>query len=173
MTYHISPWRLWFTSGFFLVLALGLLLLRAAGDAGDSGDTGFRFALLVTALALAGFAAMAFALVWYTRLDLAPDVIRLRQIGYTLETDWSNLARLDETAGAQGLVLHRPMACRGARVLRTFRGVRVGRMRMYGDDQAAWIGERRFVPIEAFAYWLEKGGLREELRRRGPGLATR
>ncbi len=109
----------------------------------------------------------------YTRLVISERGVKLYQVGYTLETDWANVARLSQRPGAQGLVLHRPMSCRGASVLSAFRSTRTAPgVRFYDDEQIALLAERRLIPIDAFAYWLKHGQLREELARRAPALAA-
>jgi hypothetical protein len=168
--YHIGPLRLWLAPAFFILLA-GLLLLLAVTTPDDpkSGR-----ALVLTALFLCACAALLHLLLRYTRLVISERGVRLYQIGYTLETDWGNVARLSEQTGARGLVLHRPMQCRGASVLRAFR--RVGTpagARFYGDEQVRLLAERRLIPLDAFAYRLKHGRLREELERRAPSLAAR
>lgn len=165
--YHIGPLRLWLPPGLFVILAALLLLLAFTSP--DEPDA--RRALVFTALILLAFAALLYLLMRYTRLVLTERGVRLRQIGYTLETDWDNVARLAEQPGRQGLVLHRPMDCRGASVLRAFRRTRTtAATRFYDDEQVSLLAERRLIPLDAFAHALKRGRLREELARRAPSL---
>lgn len=42
------------------------------------------------------------------------------------------------------------------------------RLKFYSDAQTRLIAERRFIPVDAFAYWLERGQLRDDLTRHAP-----
>ncbi|MGQ0762131.1 MAG: hypothetical protein ACT4OT_08965 [Acidobacteriota bacterium] len=70
--------------------------------------------------------------------------------------------------GSQGLVLHHPMECRGAIVFGAARNVGG----LFNEEQIQLIAERRFVPIEPFAYWLKKGQLHDDLFALRRHLAT-
>ena len=166
--YYISPLRLWLAVGPLLVIAV-LMLVGAAFVSGDPAEQG---GLILGGGMLLLCSLFVVVLVRYSRLTLSEDGIRLRQIGYTLATDWQNVSRLYDLPGAQGLVLHRPMTSRGASVLRAFRNTRfgIGRLRFYNQEQAQLLAERRFIPIEAFEYWLKHGRLREDLLRHVPSL---
>ena len=165
--YHISPLRFWLPTGFFIVLG-GLLLVCAAFS---SEDPNSQRACFITGLFLFGCACLLYALMRYTRLELSGRGVKLYQFGYTLETEWDNVAALYDVAGAQGLVLHRPMQCGGAAVLRAFRNTGApASLRLYNDEQVRLLAERRFIPIEAFAYWLKHGRLRDDLVRNAPAV---
>ena len=103
-----------------------------------------------------------------TRLVLSADGIKLYQFGYKLETDWDNVASLYDMPGAQGLVLHRPMDCLGARVFGAARHVG----ELFNEEQVQLIAEHRFIPIEPFAYWFKRGQLRDDLIRHAPALGN-
>lgn len=45
-------------------------------------------------------------------------------------------------------------------------------LRLYNVDQVRLLAERRFIPIEAFAYWLKHGPLRDDLARHAPSVAV-
>ena len=169
--YHISPVRVGLAAGPLLALAV-LMLVGAVFVSGDPAEQG---ALVWGGGVFIVCALFVTLLVRYTRLTLSEDGIRLRQAGYTLETEWQNVAQLYNLPRAEGLVLHQPMDSRGASVLRGFRNTRfgIGRLRFYNQEQARLLGECRFIPIEAFAYWLEHGRLREDLLRHAPSLIER
>ena len=165
--YHISPLRLWLVTAF--VIALGGLLLVCAALSPAEPDA--QNAFILTALLLFGCACLLYLLLRYSRLELTERGIKLYQIGYTLETEWDNVAALYDVGGAEGLVLHRPMQGRGASVLRGFRHTGAGAgVRLYNHEQVPLLAERRFIPIEAFAYWLKHGRLRDDLLRHAPSV---
>ena len=58
------------------------------------------------------------------------------------------------------------MDCRGANVFGVARNVG----ELFNEEQIQLIAERRFIPIEPFAYWLKKGQLRDDLIRHAPAL---
>ena len=152
-------------------IALGVLLLVCAAPSAE--EPAAQNAFLLTALFVLGCACLLYLLLRFPRLELSERGIKLYQIGYTLETAWDNVAALYDVAGAEGLVLHRPMPCRGASVLRAFRKTGTGAgLRFYNVDQVQLLADRRFIPIEAFAYWLKHGGLRDDLVCRAPSLST-
>src|SRR5688572_27192866 len=121
--YHISPLRFWLPTGFFI--AFGVLLLVCAGVSSAEPD---QRAFGLTGLFLFGCAGVLYVLLRYTRLELSVSGVKVYQFGYTLETEWDNVAALYDVGSAEGLVLHRPMQCGGASVLRAFRntGARAG-----------------------------------------------
>src|SRR5688500_12826710 len=96
--YHISPWRMWLTTGLFI--ALGALLLLGAAGSAEEPDA--RNAFFLTALFIFGCACLLYVLLRYTRLELSVNGIKLYQFGYTLETTWDNIAALYDGAGAEG-----------------------------------------------------------------------
>jgi hypothetical protein len=106
------------------------------------------------------------------RLTVAPDGVELRQAGATLQTTWSNIAALRDTPGGEGFVLHEPMSGRGAERFALTAGVRVRGAALYDDARLQLIAARRFIPIEAFAYWLRRGDLRAVLKEWAPHLAA-
>jgi hypothetical protein len=143
---------------------LGVLLLLAAVDS----TAREAYAFQVTAFFIFACAGLFYGAVRFTRLELSAECVKLRQIGYTLETGWDNVASLYDVRGAEGIVLHRPMPSRGASVLRGFRNLGTGAgVSFYNVEQVRLLAERRFIPIDAFAYWLKHGRLREELKGSG------
>lgn len=165
--YRMSPWRVWVPTG--TLLALGALLLVTAGD--STGQPEAQRAFVLTALVIFGCTALLFIVFRYTRLELTQRGIALYQVGYTLETGWDNVAAFYEGAGEAGLVLHRAMPGRGAALLRRFRHTGMGvNVRFYSGEQVQLLAARRFIPIGAFAYWLEHGRLRADLVSRAPSL---
>lgn len=166
--YHIGPLRLWLVPGIFLILALLMLALPfLEPDAPDSGNV-----IIYMAIFFLVFAVVMYLILRYTRLVLSSDRIELYQFGYKLETDWDNVAYLYDAPGVEGLVLHRPMDCRGAHTLSSFRHTKIKGLDFYSPEQIQYLAEHRFIPIDAFAYWLKKGQLRNDLIRRAPALGN-
>ena len=162
--YHISPLRLWLVPGILIIIAMYVLALPYLEP--DAPDTG-KF-ITYMALAFLAFAAVMYWVMRYTRLVLSADGVKLYQFGYKLETGWDNVAGLYDMPGAQGLVLHRPMDCWGAKVFGAARNVG----ELFNEEQVHLIAERRFIPIEPFAYWFKHGRLRDDLIRRAPALGN-
>ena len=106
----------------------------------------------------------------WTRLELSPAGVRVRQCGYTLETSWTNVVELRLGHGREGFVTKEPMTGKGPAVLAWFRGLGVGRTRFYDDEQRVLLGQRRFIPIEAFAWYLRRGKLAADIERFAPHL---
>lgn len=165
-TYHISPWR----RGLLgcIVGPIILALLIGGGLFFDSPD---GKAMLVTALLII-LIMLPFQLILnWTRLELSEKSVRLRQVGYTLETPWSNVAEIRLGRGREGFVTSEPIPGKGAARLARFSGLRVrGGARLYDEEQRALLAEHRLIPIEAFAWHLRRGTLRTDIARCGPRL---
>lgn len=159
--YRLRGWRRWLMWWMFAPLLAGGLLLVISGDAG-AGAAG-AVLMLVASAVLAGW-----EWIWRrTTLELTPAGVRLRQIGYTLETPWSNIAGFHAEAGHEGFVLAKPLNTADARRLAFF-GSLSGQ---YATDQMGWITERCFIPIEAFGWHLRQGALAIDVAARAPHLA--
>jgi hypothetical protein len=165
--YHISPVRLWLLPGPLLVLA-AVLLVAAFFITDKAGQAGG----VVLAIMLLSMAVLFSPLVIYPRLELTAKGITLRQIGYQLGTTWDNVAQLHDVRSREGLILHRPMECRGAFLMRAFSRRSIHYMRIYDDLQSRLLSERRYIPIEAFAYWLKHGQLRDDLASHAPSIGS-
>jgi hypothetical protein len=171
-TYYISPLRLYLAPG--ILAGLAILIFTLAGFGLLNPDE--RKPSVIIGFVFLALAALIYLLVRRTRVQLSADGIKLYQTGYRLETDWDNIASFHDEPGAEGLVLHRPMDCPGARTLAAFRNVSTPGgdfsegANFYSDDQIQLIAEHRFIPIAAFAYWLKKGALRDDLIQRAPAL---
>jgi hypothetical protein len=116
------------------------------------------------------FAVLIYVIVRRTRLELAPDAIRLHQFGYMLETEWGNVACLSDAPDPVALVLESPMMCSGARTLAANRRAQSQPgVTFYSEEQIRLIAEHRLIPIDAFGYWMNRG-LRDDLMRRAPAI---
>lgn len=166
--YHISPWRFWLMPGMFLAFAL-LMFALVFEDSRPAQPETINIPVYIGLFFLA-FAVAMYFLMRYTRLVLSDEGVKLYQFGYRLETDWSNVAYLDEGSGREGLVLLRPMNCPGASTLRSARHLAMKDVGFYNDKQIKLLGEQRFIPIDAFAYRLDRGNLRADVNRRAPAI---
>jgi hypothetical protein len=168
--YRISPLRTWLPTGFVVALSVLLLVFAASSSAEPDAQRAFT----LTGIFTLGCAWVLYLLLRFTRLELSESGIKLCQLGYTLETPWDNVAALYDVPHAEGLVLHRPMQSQGSSVLRAFRNTGAGAgLRFYNVEQVALLTEQRLIPIEAFAYWLRHGRLRDDLMRYAPSIRIR
>ncbi|NRF69755.1 hypothetical protein HLB44_22375 [Aquincola sp. S2] len=160
--YRLRGWRRWLMWWMFAPLLFGGLWLAGSAEAG-AGAAG-AVLLLVAGTALAGW-----EWVWRrTTLELSAAGLRLRQVGYTLETPWSNVAGFHAERMHEGFVLAQPLDTPSARRLGFFSGL----SGLHDGEQAGWIAECRFIPIEAFAWHLRKGTLVADVSARAPHLAA-
>lgn len=164
--YHISPVRLWLVPALFVLFA-GLLILMGLDSSAPANTRNLAFYM---GLPFLGFAVVMYLIMRRTRLVLSAAGIELYQFGYKLETDWNNVASLDDESGFEGLILHRPMECPGAERLSRHRDATVRGASLFSPEQMQLIAEHRLIPIGAFAYSLKKGPLRHDLVRRAPTL---
>lgn len=164
-TYHVSPWRrwaLWYVGGPIIAF----LLILGAGSGGAE-----RQALLITGgLVFLIFLPFQF-IVDRARLRLSPEGAHLWQTGYQLVAPWSDIVDLRLTPGRQAFVTREPMAGKGAAVLSMFRWAGRPLTPLYDEDQRRLLAERRLIPIEAFAWHLKHGSMREDIIRFAPHLA--
>jgi len=107
------------------------------------------------------------------KLILTAEGIETRQVGARLQSSWANVAGLRLVPGSEGFVLHEPMSGRGPQRFASASHVRIRGAAFYDDVRLQLIGEQRFIPIEAFAYWLKRGDLREAIARVAPDLESR
>ena len=164
--YHVSPWRrwgLWYVLGPIIVGLLGL----GAASTWDEGAP-----MIVTAGIVFLIAVPFQVIVNRAKLELSPDNARLRQTGYELTADWSAIIDLRLTPGREGFVTREPMTGKGAFVLAQFRGVAIlPSAPFYDAEQRDLLAQRRFIPIDAFAWHVRHGDMREEIIRLAPHLA--
>jgi hypothetical protein len=154
--YRVSPRRRW------ALIAVWLLLAMPLAFGGLLADPALLIAAAVVSVVF--LPLIALTAWWYPRLVLTPAGVTLVHIGWSLEVPWERVASLRSNPGSEGLVLREPLDTPGA--WRLFRASQVAPY--YGPDQLALIAERRFVPIEPFAYWLRRGELARDLVRHAP-----
>lgn len=160
--YRLRGWRRWLMCWMFSPMLLIGLLMAISGDAGASAAGAVL--MLMAGTILAGWEWL-----WRrTVLELSATGPRLRQLGYALQTPWSNIAGLHTEPGREGLILIQPLDTPGARRLASY-GALYGQ---YAGDQASWIAHQRFIPIDAFAWHLHKGALAADMAAKAPQLAA-
>src|SRR5262249_8863431 len=158
--YHISPIRLWLLPGPLIVLTIAMLMIAFL-----TTDRSAQAGCAILAIIFFTMTIVFSPLMIYPRLILSEEGITLHQVGYKLETTWANVAELHDFRSSEGLILHRSMECRGAYLMRFFAYRTLQYSRIYDDLQSRYLSERRYIPIEAFAYWLKHGQLRDDLAR--------
>jgi hypothetical protein len=113
-------------------------------------------------------------LVSRARLEVSAAGVKLRQIGYKLETAWTNVEMLRMDKGQDAFVTREPMKSRDAARLSSVRGVAfgMGRTPIYDRTARELLFQQRYIPIEAFAWHVRHGQLGEDLKRLAPHLQT-
>lgn len=169
--YRVHGWRRWLMWWMFgPLLLVGLLLACSAGadaDGGADGGAGAAGAvlMLVAATALAGWEWL-----WRrTTLELSATGLRLRQVGFTLEAAWSDVAGFHAECQHEGFVLAQPLRTASARRLGFFSGFTGLHA---GDAADDWLADGRFIPIDAFAWHLRRGTLVADVSALAPHLAA-
>ncbi len=139
-----------------------LAIAAAAGAAGA--------AVLVIMLP---FALFLFYCAYYPRLTVTPEGLNLRGIlglRSSVFVPWQSIERLRLTPGSEGLLLAEPLTDKSAERWKDWSGTAMNGAPIYDAEQRASIASARYVPFQAFAYWLEHGTLMEEFRRFAPAL---
>ena len=165
--YHVGPWRRaipWMVFGPMLVLAAGLWVFA---DSVENRSGGALVFAILTLMVLG-----LHALISYARLELTAEGVRLRQIGMNLAAPWTDVAGLRLDPGHEGFVTFHPIGGSGAANLAAVRGLGWYFIPIYNKEQQAVIAERRWIPIEAFAWHLRRGRLREDLTRLAPAVQS-
>jgi len=165
--YQVGPWRRaipWMVFGPMLGLAAGVW-----GFADSVGDrTAGALICGILTLLLLGL----HALISYPRLELTADGVRLRQFGMNLAAPWNDVAGLRLDPQHEGFVTHHPIGGSGAANLAAAQDFGWYFIPIYNKEQRAVMAERRWIPIEAFAWHLRHGRLREDLTRLAPAVQS-
>lgn len=161
--YHVSPARRWIMVWIFAptILIFGTILFS------DEPGAGVILLLIVLPIALAGH-----WLVSYARLELSSDGVYLRPIACPMQTTWNNIRHVTLDRGREGLVTRQPMTGKGVDRFRALRNFRMGGTETYDEVQRAGLAAGRFMPIEAFAYWIRKGTMIDDIEQWAPDLAA-
>jgi hypothetical protein len=163
--YHVGPWRRavpWLIFGPFLLLALGACVF---GQTAEDRSAGGILIAILTPIALG-----THALISYARLELNAEGVRLRQIGMNMAAPWSNIAGLRLERRREGFLTRDPLSGAGADRLAALRGYGYAGAAMYNEEQQSAMAERRWIPIEAFAWHLRRGRLRQDLEKLAPAV---
>lgn len=163
-SYGVSPRRrnALIVAGLFMTVPLALAGLLLA-----------ETALLITAVLVAAIVLPIFLLaLGRARLRVSDEGVELRQLGWRVATPWHNVAGVRLDRGGEGLILHQPLSGKGAERLAAASAITFHGSPLYDAERLDLIAARRFIPIEAFAYWLEHGDLRAILSDRVPALSA-
>lgn len=164
--YRLGPRRRAFVLVTWALFVLPLLL----------GGLWMRDGAMLAAGALAGVIAIpSLVLVWCKpRLVLSAAGVVRDDFGYRLESPWENIAELRLVPGSEGFVLRAPMASPAARRFSAATRTRLApaAVRLYPPEVLGLIAQDRFIPIEAFAYWLRRGDLARDIAARAPWLTA-
>jgi hypothetical protein len=166
--YHLSPLRKAILLGVWVLFVLPLVVVGVWAQDPAALATG----VLTGAILAAVFIPAAW---WFPRLALSEESVSRRNVGYRLATSWDNVAELRLTRGSEGFVLRQAMDDAGARrFAAAAASVRIlpGAFRLYPGDVLELITDRRFIPLESFAYWWKHGDLGLEIARHAPWLAV-
>jgi hypothetical protein len=163
--YHVSPWRQLVPWILFLPLAVPLAFAALLVDA-----TSDRAALWVASMAFMTVILCIFWMIRRARLEIGPDGIVLKQIGFRFESPWSNVVAMRLDRGHEGFVTTAPVAGKGASTLAV--AASMAPYAMYDGAQQSLLDEQRLIPIEAFAWYLRNGMMAREIRRFAPHLAS-
>lgn len=163
--YRLSPRRRAILYGSWALFAVPLLIGGLL-----AGEPGLLVAgVLVSAIMLPLMLWVDLA----AKLILTAEGIETRQVGARLQSSWANVAGLRLVPGSEGFVLREPMSGSGPQRFASASHVRIRGAALYDDVRLQLISELRFIPIEAFAYWLKQGDLREAIARVAPDLESR
>ena len=162
LVYHVGgPLRRYMAWVIFGPFAVGMAVVGVTSKGGD------QFAGWATAGFLLLFGMGVHWLVSRARLELSVAGLKLRQVGYTLETCWTNVESLRMGQGTGSLCDQGADEEPGAAKLSSMRGVAFGfgRMPIYDRTARELLFQQRYIPIEAFAWHLRQGKLGDDLTR--------
>lgn len=160
--YRVGPWRravLWCLLGPFVALGVAL-----SASADTSTRTAGIVVIAVMAAALAGWEW----LMTRTYVALNAEGVELHQVGAHLRAAWPNVVELSLRRGLEGFTVRAPLSGAGAARLAALRNVGAFGAPLYDDAQSALLGERRFIPLDAFAWHLRRGTLAADVARLAP-----
>ena len=162
--YHVSRWRRWLLLWTIGPIILGLVIGAMFAPAADAK------ALLATAGTLILIMLPFQLLVDRTKLKISSEGVRLKQTGYTLETPWTNVAGMRLMRASEAFITTAPMTGKGVERLAKMRTFGMIGAPLYDAEQQALLAEHRLIPIEAFAWHLRHGKLRDDIVRFAPHL---
>jgi len=143
-------------------LVLGLALLLAGGDESSRTAGVAVVALMVTCLAAWEW------LLTRTYVALTTAGVELHQLGMQMRAAWPDVAALSLRRGREGFIVRAPLEGAGAARFAALRHIGTFSARLYDDEQRALLRDRRFIPIEAFAWHVRHGTLAQDVARLAP-----
>ena len=159
-SYDLPP-----TRKIILLCVLGAIELPLLALALFGGELAGLLAAVIVALILGPIAYLA---AWrYPRLVLREEGIELQQLGWRVSTRWQNVAQIIRSP-SPGLILREPLEGRGAKTLAASNSL----VAFYGSTGDALVSERRWFPLDPFAYWMDRGDLAQQLLRHAPPSAS-
>ncbi len=163
--YHVSPWRQLVPWILFMPLAVPLAITALLVDAASD-----RAGLWFLSIAFTTVTLGIFWMIRRARLDIGPDGVVLRQIGFRFESPWSNIVAMRVDRGHESFVTAAPVAGKGASTVAA--AASIAPYAMYDAAQQSLLDEHRLIPIEAFAWHLRNAMMAREIRRFAPHLAS-
>jgi hypothetical protein len=148
IVYRTNPLRRfghWLIFGPLMLLVAVLAVLIRANITGTLAV--ISGCLLLPALAIQWLMSRA-------RLDLSPTGVKLTSFGRNLETTWPNVVDMRLDRGREGLITRAPLEGKTAQQMAANCGLTVEDVPIYDDGQRALMAERRYIPINAFAWYL-------------------
>jgi hypothetical protein len=161
--YRVSPLRravLWCVLGPFALLALAV-------PAFESDDSS-RQAGMVVFLVMSALLVLWEWLLRRTALVLTDAGVKLEQLGMRLAASWADVEALCLMRGREGFVVSVPLTSGGAARLAALRGIGTSGVPLYSAEQRDLIAERRWIPIEPFAWHVRHGALASDVARLAP-----
>jgi hypothetical protein len=163
--YRLSPWRratLWFVLGPFFAVAFWLAIFAQDDSSRLAGAA-------VAGLMSVGLAAWEW-LVRRTTLVFSATGVQLHQLGMRLAAPWSEIEALRLVRGREGFIVRQPVAGKGAQRLAALGGIGTYGAPLYDDQQRVLIAERRWIPIEPFAWHVRHGSLVADVAHFAPAM---
>lgn len=166
--FKISPRRrliLLTTAGFFIsiptLLAISSIITKDSSIAAAAG---------IVLCIMLPFAAYMFFCAWYPRLKVCSDGLELRGIiGFApFKVRWEQIERIRLLPGSEAFILNQAIQTRASKQWANWSGVSYRGAPMYDQEQRELINQARYVPFEAFAWWLENGSLLQTLKNHIP-----
>lgn len=169
-SFPLSPKRrraLMLLGAAFLLFPAGLFVGGLASSEAALVATGS-----VVGAIMLPFALYLFYSARYPRLDVGADGISIRgTVGRaTIDVPWDSIQQFRFTPGSEGIVLCEPSQDPSLLRLRNWAGATFSGAPLYDDQQQTYLEELRYVPIEAFGWWLAEGSLRAAISQHAPAL---
>lgn len=136
---------------------------------GSLGAVGFIL-LLVTS----PFSILLLVAAFRTRLSVderglnARGTVGMSSVGVA----WDEIQALRLEPGSEGAILKAPLEGKGSKMMKLFAGAAFRGVSLYSPEVQQLITEGRFLPLEAFTWWFQKGDLRSAIEKYCPRVLT-